>query len=68
MKIAEISNFSVQITNEEAELLSWFKNHDLVIKQDLTEHEQLIANQLVQKDLLLRKNQDGQITYKRSTR
>lgn len=68
MKIVEITNqVSVQITNEEAELLKKFKISNSFVKSDLTEHDQLIANQLVNKDLLIRRNQDGQITYKRPT-
>lgn len=68
MKIVEITNqVSVQITNEEAELLKKFKTPNGFVKSDLTEHDQLIANQLVNKDLLIRRNQDGQIIYKRST-
>ena len=69
MRIAEINQgWRVQITNEEVELLNDFKTKSEILKQDLTEHQQLIANQLVNKDLLIRRNQDGQITYKRPTR
>lgn len=66
MKIIEVlGKFSVAITNEENELLNKFIKQQTVKKQELTEHEQLIANQLVNKDLLIRKNTDGTIIYKR---
>jgi hypothetical protein len=66
MKIIEVlGKFSVAITNEENELLNKFIKQQTVEKQELTEHEQLIANQLVNKDLLIRKNTDGTIIYKR---
>lgn len=69
MKIVEIeNNVSVMVTNEEVELLKWFQKKDKVNKENLSEHQQLIANQLVIKDLLTRQNLDGQIVYKRSTR
>lgn len=69
MKIVEVlGKFTVAITNEENELLTRFDKHPIIEKQELTEHEQLIANQLVNKDLLIRKNIDGTITYKKPTR
>lgn len=66
MKIVEVlGKFTIAITNEENELLTRFNKQLIIEKQELTEHEQLIANQLVNKDLLIRKNTDGTITYKR---
>ena len=64
MKIVELlSNIQVAITNEQADLLGRFNHEPSIPKNKLTEREQLIANQLTQQDILLRRNQDGQITY-----
>lgn len=68
MKIVEIEghNHSIQlpITNEEYDLLLKFsEQHSELQRQDLNEREIVIANQLVNKDVLYRKNQNGRITY-----
>ncbi len=71
MKIVELipQNLKVAITNEEADVLAQFDEQTPVVaKSDLDERQQLMANQLVNKNLLLRKNEDGRITYKRRTR
>ena len=70
MKIIElVSNINVAITNEEADLLAQFDEETPVMaKSTMTERQQMLANQLVNKDILLRKNADGQITYKKRTR
>jgi hypothetical protein len=64
MKIVEIADGKLQlpITNEEAEVLGKFKT-DSIERRELNEREIYIANQLVNKDVLLRKNQDGKISY-----
>jgi hypothetical protein len=64
MKIVEIAGGKLQlpITNEEAEVLEKFTEHQLA-RRDLSEREVYIANQLVNKDVLIRKNNDGKITY-----
>jgi hypothetical protein len=64
MKIVEIAGGKLQlpITNEEAEVLEKFKTHPIE-RRELTEREIYIANQLVNKDVLLRRNQDGKISY-----
>jgi hypothetical protein len=68
MKILEITNkILLPVTNEEAELLEEFESNDSIFKSDLNERQQLLANQLVNKDVLLRKNQDGKIFYKKKT-
>ena len=69
MKIVEVTNnLTVAITNEEADVLLQFDEETPVIaKGDLNERQQILANQLVNKNLLLRKNEDGRITYKRRT-
>lgn len=67
MKIVEVTNqISVSLTNEEADLYNRFDEESPVMaKHELNDRERLIANQLVNKDVLLRKNQDGQIIYKK---
>lgn len=65
MKIVELTNnILVPITNEEKDLLSKFVG-DSVAKSQLDEREQLLANQLTMKDVLLRTNEDGKIYYKK---
>jgi len=67
MKIVEfMGGIQLPITNEEADLLKRFSDQEAVlVKTELTEREQVIANQLVNKGALLRRNQDGQITYRK---
>lgn len=64
MKIVEIAGGKLQlpITNEEAEVLEKFTT-TTIERRELNEREIYIANQLVNKDILLRKNQDGKISY-----
>ena len=64
MKIIEIANnLLLPITNEEAEVLAKFKTSESILRQSLEDREIYLANQLVNKDILLRKNHDGKITY-----
>jgi len=67
VKIIELTqHLTVAITNEEADVLAQFDNNTSVVaKGDLNERQQLMANQLVNKDLLLRKNENGRIIYKK---
>ena len=67
MKIIEVTkHFNVAITNEEAEVLSRFdEDTPVVAKSEFTDRQQLMANQLVNKDILLRKNENGRIIYKK---
>lgn len=68
MKIIELLNhIRLPITNEEADVLGKFIESEIIKRADLNEREIHIANQLVNKDVLLRKNQDGQITYKKKS-
>jgi len=67
MKIVELTNnLLLPITNEEHELLQKFGTAP-VAKGHLDEREQLLANQLTVKDVLLRTNQDGKIHYQKRT-
>ena len=70
MKIIEVTgNIKLAITNEEADVLAKFDDETPTkTKQDLSEREQHIVNQLVNKDVLLRKNENGQIIYKKKAR
>lgn len=67
MKILElINNIRIPITNEESDVLGKFNESELIPKATLDPREQLVANQLVNKDILLRvKNQNGQLAYKK---
>lgn len=72
MKIIELTGhldqkIQLPITNEEFDLLNKFDDGTVVARKDLSEREVHIANQLVNKDVLYRKNQDGSITYKKKT-
>ena len=66
MKIVEfLGGLQLPITNEEADVLSKFDDYDsMLTKKSLTEREQVIANQLVNKGVLVRRTQDGQIQYR----
>jgi hypothetical protein len=66
MKIVELVNkVRVPLTNEEADVLGQFHERTTIAREDLDERQNLIANQLVNKDVLLRKNEDGKIKYKK---
>lgn len=70
MKIVEILNgLSVAITNEEADLLLQFDEQTpSVARRDLDERKQIMANNLVNKNVLKRIKENGRIVYKRKTR
>ena len=66
MRIVElINNISLPITNEEAEVLDMLNDRKELRKSDLDERQQILANQLVNKDVLYRINENGRITYKK---
>lgn len=66
MKIVELVNkVQLPISNEEADILGRFVNTPKIEKKEFNLREQTIANQLVNKDVLLRKNENGQIYYKK---
>ena len=67
MKIVELTNkLLLPITNEEQELLERFIGDTPVAKSHLDEREQLLANNLTVKDVLIRTNTDGKIYYKKT--
>jgi hypothetical protein len=66
MKIVELLNkIRLPITNEEADMLGKFEENTKIAKEDLTPRQTVIINQLVNKDVLFRKNEDGKIYYKK---
>ena len=66
MKIVELTNkILLPITNEEQEVLEQFVDDISIAKNQFNEREQLLANSLTNKDVLLRTNQDGKIHYKK---
>ena len=69
MKIVELlNNVQLAITNEQADLLGRFDIENKISKSSLNEREQLIANQLTVQDILQRRNENGEITYKKKIR
>ncbi len=69
MKIVELTNkILLPITNEESDLLKRFVGDTPIAKSHLDEREQVLANQLTVKDVLLRTNTDGKIYYKKRIR
>lgn len=67
MKIIEFTKgINIAITNEEADMLLQFdEDTPVMAKSDMNERQQLLANQLVNKNLLSRKNENGRVTYKK---
>ena len=66
MKIVELTNkILLPITNEEQEVLEQFVDDISIAKSQFNEREQLLANSLTNKDVLLRTSQDGKIHYKK---
>lgn len=71
MKIIELSKpkLSIYVNNEEAELLKLFDDaNPKWLKRDFDDRQLLIANQLVNKDILKRVKEDGRIIFKRRIR
>lgn len=71
MKIIELTkHINVAITNEEAEMLDRFdETTPVMAKRELDGRQKEVANQLVNKNLLIRKkDEQGRITYKRRIR
>jgi hypothetical protein len=69
MKIIELlNNLRVPVTNEEQDVLGKFRTEKIIARGDLTEREIVVANQLVNKDVLYRKNANGEITYQKKSR
>ena len=66
MRIVELlNNITLPITNEEAEVLDMFEGHNSLYKNKLDDRHVIIANRLVNKDVLYRINENGRIIYKK---
>lgn len=65
MRIVELLNtIRVPITNEESAVLSLFDQKITLLKSELSPRYQLLANNLVNKDILLRKrDNNGKTIY-----
>ena len=69
MKIVELTtSIKLPVSNEEYTLYRSFAEGVTVSKQDLSPRDQHVANQLVNKDLLVRLNENGKIIYKKKSR
>lgn len=69
MKIVELlNNVRLSLNNEQADLLGRFQHEPKITKSSLSEREQMIANQLTMQEVLLRRTEDGQITYRKKIR
>jgi len=69
MRFVELlNNITLPITNEESEVLDMLQDSKQIFKSDLDPRQQLIANQLVNKDVLLRIQENGRITYRQRAR
>lgn len=69
MKIVELlNNIALPLTNEEAELLEHFNSDREVFKSDLDPRQLVIANHLVNKDVLYRLKENGRITFRKKIR
>ena len=67
MRIVELlNNIQLPITNEEAEVLDMFTEETKELyKHKLDERHVVMANRLVNKDVLYRINENGRIIYKK---
>lgn len=70
MKIKELlTGIQVAVTNEESTVLDRFDESVEVLKSDLDDREQLLANNLVKKDVLSRRrNDEGKIVFRKKIR
>jgi len=66
MRFIEILNkLQIPITNEEQCVLERIQDKGTVNKRDLTEREQYLATQLVNKSIIIRKKHHGNIIYEK---
>jgi len=69
MRIVELlNNITLPITNEEAEVLDLLNDRKALPKSELDARQQIMANHLVNKDVLYRINENGRISYKKRIR
>jgi hypothetical protein len=64
MKIVELLNkLHLLISNEESDLLRQFDEGAIISKSELNDRQQVLANQLVIKEVLARQNKNGKVFY-----
>jgi hypothetical protein len=70
MRIVELlNNIQIPLTNEEWDVLTKFNESEEIVKSSLDPREQILANQLVNKDVLTRKkNTEGSLAYYKKIR
>jgi len=69
VRILEIENGpNIVLNNEESAIFEYIQYHQSVEKKDLDPRQQLLANQLVNKSLIVRRKINGNITYFISSR
>lgn len=69
MRIVELlNNVSMPITNEESELLEYFNHETDLLKSRLSEREQVVANNLVNRDVLYRLRENDRIIYRKKAK
>jgi len=70
MRILELlSGITIPVTNEESDILSKFDESSEVLKSSLEPREQLLANNLVNKNVLSRKkNAEGKLAFTKKIR
>lgn len=65
MKIVELVNkIRLPITNEESDVLGHFDGDKKIDREELSPRQIIVANNLVNKDVLFRKNENGKVYYK----
>jgi len=66
MKIVELLNkVRLPITNEEADVLGQFEENKKIARKDFSHRQTIIADHLVNKDVLYRKKEDGKVYYRK---
>ena len=64
MKVLHLNQgFQMLISNEQSELLDKFEEQQVWLKRQLTEREQLLANELVNKGVLTRCQVQNKLAY-----
>jgi hypothetical protein len=66
MKIIELlNNIKLPLNNEEADVLQMFDNESVIHKANLTDRQLVMANNLVNKDVLSRIRKNGKTFFKK---
>jgi hypothetical protein len=69
MKIIELlDGLQLPINNEQADLLARFQNEPRLGRNQLSDREQVLANQLTVQEVLLRKTRNGKTYYRKKIR